>query len=167
MKGRNERNRLVERYGGDNSRICNYHSGGGWLCRHSAGNFTKRRSQRHAVRSNPFGTERDGELGSVTAEFAIILPSVILILLIGVQVLAIQSNRMKLIGLAAESARALARGEDTAVIEALVAERSMGSKTQVQFMDLSICVAISQNSRIAGLLEIPITERQCARKSGL
>lgn len=167
MKGRNERNRLVERKRSDHSRVCNYHSGSGWLCRHPAGNFAKRRSQRHASRSHSFSTKRAGELGSVTAEFAIVLPAVILILLIGVQVLAIQSSRMKLIGLAAESARALARGEDPAVVDALVAERSIGSKTEVQFLDLSICVAISQTNRIVGFLEIPITERQCARKSGL
>lgn len=91
----------------------------------------------------------------------------ILILITGIQVLGMQSSRVKLIGLAAESARALARGEAPSFVDALVTERSVGSKSEIQFLELSVCVVLSTNNRIGGLLNIPISERACARKSGL
>ena len=74
---------------------------------------------------------------------------------------------MSLIGLAAESARALARGEDLAIVDNLLSERSENLKSEVQYLELSVCVSISQRVRIIGLLDFPVTERQCARKSGL
>jgi len=74
---------------------------------------------------------------------------------------------MSLIGLAAESARALARGEDLAIVDDLLAERPENLKSEVQYLELSVCVSISQRVRIIGLLDFSITERQCARKSGL
>ena len=148
-------------------RVCNHHSRSGWLCRHPASDSQKRGSQRNASRFNSLGFEYHRDLGSVTAEFAIILPAVILILLTGIQVLGLQTSRVKLIDLAAESARAIARGEDPSLVDELVAERSVGTKAEIQFLDLSVCVVVSTNSRIGGLLEIPISERACARKSGL
>lgn len=74
---------------------------------------------------------------------------------------------MSLIELAAESARALARGEDLAIVDDLLAERPENLKSEVQYLELSVCVSISQRVRIIGLLDFPVTERQCARKSGL
>jgi hypothetical protein len=74
---------------------------------------------------------------------------------------------MSLVGLAAESARALARGEDLAIVDDLLAERSENLKSEVQYLELSVCVSVSQSVRIIGLLDFPVTERQCARKSGL
>lgn len=147
--------------------VCNHHSRSSWLRWNSAGHSQKRRSQRNAIGSNSFGIECEWELGSVTAEFAIILPAVILILFAGIQVLGIQSSRVKLIGLAAESARAIARGEDQSKVDALVAERAIGSRALVEFLDLSVCVSIASDSKIGGLVEIPVIERACARKSGL
>jgi len=74
---------------------------------------------------------------------------------------------MSLIGLAAESARALARGEDLTIVDNLLSERSENLKSEVQYLELSVCVSISQRVRIIGLLDFPVAERQCARKSGL
>ena len=167
LKGRkSETNRLEERERSHYSRICNHHSRCGWLCRNSVSYSQKRRSQKHASRSGSFCLERDRELGSVTAEFAIILPAVILILITGIQVLGIQSSRVKVIGLAAESARAIARGEDQLLVDSLIAERAFGSKVEIQHLDLSVCVVISTSSKI-GMLDLPISEKACARKSGL
>jgi hypothetical protein len=162
-----ERNRLVRRNGSYHSRVCNHNLGSSWIRWDLAGYFAQRRSQRDAFRSNSFGSHRRSELGSVTAEFAVVLPAVILILFFGIQALAIQSARMNLIGLAAESARALARGEDISIVDGLLAERASDLKSEVQYLELSICVAVSQNSKIIGLLDFFTTERQCARKSGL
>lgn len=96
-----------------------------------------------------------------------VIPAVILILLLGIQLLAIESGRMKLIGLAAESARALGRGEDSSVTNALLAERGSDLRAEIQYLDLSICVSVLQRVKIIGFLDFPLEERQCTRKSGL
>lgn len=162
-----ERNRLVERERSNDCRVCNHHARCSWLCRDTACNPEKRRGESDASRPGSLGSERRGELGSVTAEFAVILPAVILILLLGLQALALESGRMKLIGLAAESARALGRGENSSVVDDLLMERGSDLRAEVQYLDLSVCVSVSQKVKMVGFLDFHLTERQCARKSGL
>jgi len=168
LKGiESERNRLVQRSRSYYSRVCNHNFGRSGVRRHIAGDIAKRGSQRNAFGPNSLSSDRGWELGSVTAEFAVVLPAVILVLLFGIQVLSTQAARMSLIGLAAESARALARGEDLTIVDNLLSERPENLKSEVQYLELSVCVSISQRVRIIGLLDFPVTERQCARKSGL
>jgi len=162
-----ERNRLVERERSNDGRVCNHHPRRRWFCGDTPCNPEKRRGKGHATGPGSLCSECLGELGSVTAEFAVILPAVILILLLGLQVLALESGRMKLIGLAAESARALGRGEDSSVVDALLVERGVDLRAEVQYLDLSVCVSVIQKVKMVGFLDFPVSERQCARKSGL
>lgn len=96
-----------------------------------------------------------------------VLPAVIMVLFLGTQVLAIQSGRVKLINLAAESARALARGEDLSMVDALVSEVQSDLSTKVRYLDLSVCVEVVEIRKLGWLTGITIAEEQCARKSGL
>jgi hypothetical protein len=89
------------------------------------------------------------------------------ILFLGIQIMAIQSDRMKLISIATDAARAISRGEDTSVIDELLAERGIRAKADVQHLEQSICVKALQSLRVAGFIGFPIEEIQCARKFGL
>ena len=95
------------------------------------------------------------------------LPTAILILVLGIQVLAIQISRMSMVSLAADGARALARGEEEPFLSDLLNERSIGLLSRIEYLDLSVCLELTKNSKVAGVFEIPVAERACARKSGL
>ena len=100
------------------------------------------------------------------------LPAVILVLGVALSVLAIQTSRIGLVGLAAESARALARGESEALVQQLIQEASLGGEvsSKTRFSDLSVCVELAQINHIRGLgdiFPIEVNEIQCARKGGL
>ena len=96
-----------------------------------------------------------------------VLPTAILILVLGIQVLAIQISRMSMVSLAAEGARAIARGEDQSFLSEILNERTSGFISRLEYLDLSVCLELTKNSKVAGVFEIPVTERACARKYGL
>ena len=82
----------------------------------------------------------------MTAELAIALPAVLLVLTFSVQVLAIQVDRVAMIGSAAMLARQAARGE---IVD--------GSKIEGNL----VCVTRERNSFIQ------VSEKQCARRLGV
>ena len=84
--------------------------------------------------------------GTVTAELAIALPAVLLVLSFAVQILEIQAERVALVVEVAGLARAAARGE------AILGANVEGNK---------VCVSKSRD------LIISIREKQCARRLGL
>jgi hypothetical protein len=171
MKGNENERDLAKRIRSQYSGVCNHHTGGSWLRRNIACHFEKRRSENHAFGSSEICFERfrflGNQSGSVTAEFAVILPTVMTILFFSIQILAAQSNRMKLISLATDAARAISRGEDPQVVDELLAERGIRAKVDVQHLEQSICVKVLQSYRLAGFIGFPIEEIQCVRKSGL
>ena len=171
MKVRSNERNLVGRRWRNNSRIRDHHLGCSWLRRTATNNPEKRGSKSHALRHDPFSTN-SSELGSVTAEFALILPAVLLILVFSLSVLALQANRMALIELAAEGSRAIARGETEDVLTGLIQDRKLSPEPQskLEYESLSICLELSQNVKLPVLgnfMDFPVLERQCARKSGL
>jgi len=108
----------------------------------------------------------------VTAELAIVLPAVLMVLVFSITVLGIQTNRMALIELAAEGSRLVARGEPEEVLKELTQERNLVPFPTANWVyeELSVCLELSQNIKTAlfgSFLSIPVLERQCARKSGL
>ena len=90
--------------------------------------------------------ELHSERGTVTAELAIALPSVLLVLTFALQALSLQVERVALVAEVAQLARAAARGE---VVP--------GTKIE----GTQICVTKSRK------LLVPIEEKQCARRLGL
>ena len=108
----------------------------------------------------------------MTAEFAVVLPGVLLILYFALAVLALQSSRIALVELAAEGSRALARGESGLLVSELIAQAGLGSDTgfETSFSELSICVEVAQRHEIRAFgatFPIELKEVQCARKGGL
>jgi hypothetical protein len=157
------------------SRIRNNHPGCSWLRRIVAHDIAKSRSASDAHGSNQICLECLGnnlEQGSVTAEFAIVLPGVLLILFFSLSVLALQASRIGLVELAAQGSRALARGESEELVTQLLRESQLGEKAsfRVSYKELSICVEVVQTAEIGGLGEvfpIELSEIQCSRKGGL
>jgi hypothetical protein len=95
-----------------------------------------------------------------------------LILYFALSVLAMQTSRIGLVELAAESARALARGESEGLVEQLIEGTGLGKQVSftTTFSDLSVCVELIRFSQIPPFgpdLAIEVKEIQCARKGGL
>lgn len=112
--------------------------------------------------------------GSVTAELALAMPAVSLVIAITLGAFALQIERMKLVGVAAMAARAVARGEPEENIRALILEMSSTLDSQdiqmeIQTQENTVCVNLSRNFEIAGLPGklFDFSELQCARKVGL
>lgn len=108
-----------------------------------------------------------GDRGSVTAELAIAMPSVALVIVVTLSAFGLQVERMKLVSLSATVARSLGRGEDSEVAVELVAQADPIAKLKVDYLTDFVCSTISKQFRIASLPPIEVSERQCARKAGL
>lgn len=112
--------------------------------------------------------------GSATAELALAMPAVSLVIAITLGAFALQIERMKLVGVSAMAARAVARGEPEENIRALILEMSSTLDSQdiqleIQTRENTVCVNLSRNFEIAGLPGklFDFSELQCARKVGL
>lgn len=88
----------------------------------------------------------NSESGTVTAELAIVMPAVVILMALATGVLGVQVDRISLAREAAEAARAAARGETTG---------------QSQIRGNLVCVTKTNEALI------PISETQCARRFGL
>ena len=172
----NDETNLVRRARCQHGRVRDYHFGSGRLCRPVADNSAKSRGKANAHGSNqvsPHGQRHWlDQRGSVTAEFAIILPGVLLILFLALSVQSLQTSRIALVELAAEGSRALARGESKALVTELISQSGLGSAAsfEVLYQDLSVCVEVFQTHQIralGGLFPFELKEVQCSRKGGL
>lgn len=112
------------------------------------------------------------EAGSVTAELAIAMPAVSLVIAITLGAFAMQVERMKLVDVAATAARSLGRGEPDEVIREL-ANQMLGSDVnislEVSILENLACVTLKKPVTIAGLSPavFELAETACARKMGL
>jgi hypothetical protein len=111
--------------------------------------------------------EPSGDAGTVTAELAIALPSVALVIGVTLSGFGLQVERMKYVSVAASASRALGRGEPQAEVQALVFEAAPEAKIEVEFLENHICAKVSRELKVLGLQDFEISERQCARKMGL
>lgn len=122
------------------------------------------------------------ERGSVTAELAIAMPAVSLVIAITLGAFSLQIERMKLVDVAATAARAIARGEGEEEVRKLAGELMAGEivagelatvleAVQIEFSMLEklACVKISKDIELPGLAAkvFSLAESQCARKMGL
>ncbi|MFJ4038383.1 TadE family type IV pilus minor pilin [Microbacterium sp. NPDC090007] len=101
------------------------------------------------------------EHGAVSAEFAIALPAVLVVLALGLGVLGTAAMGVRLQHAATESARLLGRGDPDAL--AVVAEA--GGTAGVDRHDGVVCVTATTSARVALPLP-PVTVRACALDGG-
>ena len=100
------------------------------------------------------------ETGSVTAEFAVALPAVMLVLAITLGSFSLQIEQIRMVNLAASSARALAHADGLGT-----AIGPPGSS--VSIAGELLCVTLVREFAIGGLGKaFELKEKQCARRLG-
>ena len=106
--------------------------------------------------------------GSVTAELVLALPAVLLIVGLALGAMSVQLQRMELVSAASTIARAIARGEPIAIVDALVSE--LGEQVGFEIQEELGVVCVILRSEI-GIFSIDLTgleliETQCAKAQG-
>ncbi len=105
--------------------------------------------------------------GTVTAELALALPTVSLVVAVTLSGFGLQIERMKFVSVAASAARAIGRGETVQTVEDLVRHMAPGSKVRLEYLENEVCANVSEAFALIGVREFEVSERQCARKMGL
>ena len=110
-----------------------------------------------------------GEHGAVTAELAMVLPAVLMIIAVSLSSVSAQVERMRLVSVAAGLARAVARGEPseraTSVFSGQLAGRTVRFSIEGQFA----CAEVIAEIELLGLPQLPmrLADRECQRRVGL
>ncbi len=109
------------------------------------------------------------DTGSVTAEFAVALPAVMLVLAITLGSFSLQIEQIRMVNLAASTARALAHadGAGTGTGAAVTSADSGPPGSSVSISEDLLCVTLVREFAIAGLGQaFELKEKQCARRLG-
>jgi len=104
--------------------------------------------------------------GSVTAEFAIVLPALLVLLVVCAGVLGATGSRIRLEDAAADAARIVARGEPEGRASSIVAAAVDGARAGVSRSDGLVCVTARAVVRIAGVASVPVSATSCALDGG-
>ena len=107
------------------------------------------------------------ERGSITAELAIAMPTVALVIAVTLSAFGLQVERMKLVSLSAAVSRSRGRGEDRVQASDLAAQAEPSAKLTVDYLADFVCATLTKDLKVADLPPITVSERQCARKAGL
>ncbi len=101
--------------------------------------------------------------GSVTAEFAIILPTIVMVLGMCVAAVSLIASHVRLSDTAADVARLLARNDDPSLVHQRMDAFGSGLTLLRSDSDGVVCVELSTTSSSVHLLGIfPISARGCA-----
>lgn len=106
-----------------------------------------------------------GDRGSVVAEFAVALPAVALVILLGAGTLGACARQVRLQDAAADAARLAARGESDSRVHETVGSAGGGASATISYRGDLVCVTASTSS--AGLLPIGLSAVSCALEGGL
>jgi len=104
-----------------------------------------------------------GDRGSVTAEFAVALPAVVLVIALGVGALAAGARQVRLQDAAADAARILARGDDPARASGVLETAVPGAGMGVERPGDLVCVTAAASTWLPGLT---LHARSCALDGG-
>lgn len=119
-------------------------------------------------RTSPRRAEcRDGgERGAATAELAIALPVVVIVLLLGVGVLGAGLRMVTLQDAAADAARILGRGDGAGSAGGVIARADPRASMTVERSADLVCVTASADARVLGAFAVPIRAVGCALDGG-
>ncbi|MEO0027060.1 MAG: hypothetical protein RL716_391 [Actinomycetota bacterium] len=112
---------------------------------------------------------QNNDVGSITAEFALTLPAIALVLSITLGASSLQLQRLELISLAASASRALARGETVQFVETLKKQFGSGFEVSSEVSEDLICAKASKTASLGSVpgFNFDLAETECSRKSGL
>lgn len=121
-------------------------------------------SQPPGLRSSPVGRGREESHGAVTAEFAVTLPAVLLLLAMLLSGASAGVTQLRLEEGARAGARALARGDDSATVERIVHTLTGGSASAAVSAD-GEWLNVTVSGRVGGPLGSSIPWLLTARAS--
>ena len=106
--------------------------------------------------------------GSVTAELVLALPAVVMIVAMALGAMSVQLQRIELVSAASTIARAIARGEPIAIVDALVSELGEQVGFEIQEELGVVCVVLRNEIGIFSidLTGLELIETQCAKAQG-
>lgn len=109
------------------------------------------------------------ERGSVTAEFVLALPAVMLIIFLAIAVISVQVERLSMVYSASSISRAIARDEPVEIIDQMVS--ALGSKVSFELIEAEgrVCVILSRPVQFP-MIQSPVlnlVETQCSLANGL
>ena len=110
-------------------------------------------------------TDSAPDRGAVTAELAVGLPVVVLVLGVCLGGLGIATAQLRAHDAAADAARLLGRGEPVARAEALVARTAPGGRLSVARADALVCATVTVEQRLL-LVPIAVAGSSCALDAG-
>jgi len=109
---------------------------------------------------------RRDDRGSVTAEFAVVLPAVVLVLVLGASLLGACGRQVRLQDAAADAARLVARGESVSRASATVGDAVAGARAAVSHRGDLVCVRASASAGVP-LVPLALHADSCALAGGL
>lgn len=114
------------------------------------------------------GQKASNERGSVTAEFALALPAVALVLVLCLSGVQLAGMQVRLQDAAAASARSLARDESSASVAATASALVSSARLTSQHRDDLVCATVSApaHNALLGLLPITLSASSCALAGG-
>ena len=113
---------------------------------------------------SPWGS---AERGSVTAEFAVLLPALLLVLALCLGAVQLVGQQLRLSDAAADAARAAARGDDSARVAALVSHAVLGADLSLSTQGDFVCAELgSAPASALASLGVRLTASSCALAGG-
>lgn len=104
------------------------------------------------------------ERGSATAEFAIALPAVMLVLFLMSALISAQGQQILLQDAAADAARLIARNDDIARAEASIDAAVAGAQMNIVADETLVCVTAS--ATVTVMVPLTLSARSCALAGG-
>lgn len=108
---------------------------------------------------------RLGDRGSVSAEFAVALPAIILLLVLCLGALSSASRQVRLQDATADAARLIARGDDEGRALGLLVGAAPGARGSVEIEGDLVCVSASAPIGLP-LMDLRLTASSCALDGG-
>ncbi len=106
------------------------------------------------------------ERGSVTAEFAVALPAIALVLAACLAAVHVSAVQVRLADAAADAARALGRGESVAVASGIASRNAAGARLSASVEEPFVCATLT--GRAGGVLSaLELRAVSCAMRGGL
>ncbi|AMB59385.1 TadE family type IV pilus minor pilin [Microterricola viridarii] len=114
------------------------------------------------------GRRLAGSRGSVTAEFAVVMPALFLVLALCLGAVNLVGQQLRLSDAAADAARAAGRGDDAARVRALVARAVPGAALGLATRGEFVCADLSSQTAFGlGGFGVRMTASSCALAGGL
>ena len=110
-------------------------------------------------------TRTPDDHGSVAAEFAVVLPAVVLVLLLTAGALGASARQVRLQDAAADAARLVARDEPAARAQTAVAAAVSGGMASIAYRGDLVCVTATAATGVP-LLPMQLTASSCALSGG-